>query len=449
MCDTVVMVNEQGVWFGKNSDREANEAQIVVRLPAVRGDRSRAVKLTHIPIRQVPNRHAVILSKPHWMWGAEMGINEHGVVIGNEAIFSKLRSGKPGMLGMDLVRLGLERGATAIDALEVMTRLIEQVGQGGPAGFHDKRFHYDNSFIIADYREAWVLETVQNHWAARQVRDYAAISNCLTITNDYDLHSKDLESFAYVKNKAVKTDGDLNFAASFDTQLMPRFAKSKERLACSEDWLDDQAGMMSLTALASHLRSHAYDNDENASELGPLDGSNADICMHAAGPIRRSQTTGSMIAQLSKERVTSLFTGSSAPCLSLFRPVDFDSTQNYSVLADPEAAVEDSLWVASEKLHHRALFDADFRHQLRFSRNEAESRILQTLAAEEPNFAEADDIARKWHEGQRWVLKRKPRSLPYTLQALYWRRNGFKPASKRARRIRKRKNTSPRHPVME
>lgn len=41
------------------------------------------------------------------MWGAEMGANEHGVCIGNEAIWTKLNG--PGdndekLIGMDLVR---------------------------------------------------------------------------------------------------------------------------------------------------------------------------------------------------------------------------------------------------------------------------------------------------------------------------------------------------------
>lgn len=460
MCDTAVLVNEQGVWFAKNSDREPGEAQVVVRLPAVQGDRSRGVRLTHIPIRQVPNRHAVILSKPHWMWGAEMGINEHGVVIGNEAIFSKVRSGKPGMLGMDLVRLGLERGASAAEALSIMTRLIEQVGQGGSAGFKDKGMHYDNSFIIADKHEAWVLESVQRQWVARQVTEAAAISNCLTLHTDYDSHSADLETYAYLKNHAVKDGKRLDFAASFDTRLLPRFAKAHERLATSQAWLeqaqDAVSGEINLHSLAAHLRSHVHDNasaskDQADKQLGPLDGSNADICMHAAGPIRRSQTCGSMIAHLSDERVTSLFTGTSAPCLSIFRPVDFDFEQSYSVLAENDSRMEESLWAGHETLHHRALFDTDFRHQLRTSRDDVEERMFAALSAEEPlPTGAADLLAQQWYEGQQWVIKRKPRKPPLNFHSLYWRRKRVKALPRKPIRQRKAVSTaSPPHPVME
>ena len=52
--------------------------------------------------------HAVILSKPSWMWGAEMGANERGVVIGNEAVWSRCSDpdydAVPRLLGMDLLR---------------------------------------------------------------------------------------------------------------------------------------------------------------------------------------------------------------------------------------------------------------------------------------------------------------------------------------------------------
>ncbi|MGH8481480.1 MAG: C69 family dipeptidase, partial [Nevskiaceae bacterium] len=132
MCDTQVLVGRDAVWFAKNSDREPSEPQPVVRLDAVRGDAAPTVRATYIELPQVPERHAVILSKPVWCWGAEMGVNGRGVAIGNEAIFSRRATRAPALLGMDLVRLGLERGGSAAEALEVIIRLLEAHGQGGP-----------------------------------------------------------------------------------------------------------------------------------------------------------------------------------------------------------------------------------------------------------------------------------------------------------------------------
>lgn len=65
------------------------------------------MKCTYISIPQASHTAAVVLSKPAWMWGAEMGSNEHGVCIGNEAIYTKLlgeNGDQEQLLGMDLVR---------------------------------------------------------------------------------------------------------------------------------------------------------------------------------------------------------------------------------------------------------------------------------------------------------------------------------------------------------
>lgn len=62
---------------------------------------------TYIEMDQVPHTHAVILSKPSWMWGAEMGSNDQGVCIGNEAVWTKLNGPEDlneKLLGMDILR---------------------------------------------------------------------------------------------------------------------------------------------------------------------------------------------------------------------------------------------------------------------------------------------------------------------------------------------------------
>ena len=145
------------------------------------------VHCTYIDIPQVRETNAVLLCKPSWLWGAEMGANEHGLTIGNTAVFTReAYDTRPGLIGMDFLRLALERAATAPTALEFITSLLESNGQSGNNGFRHE-FYYHNSFLLADPREAWVLETIGSRWVARQVRDISATSNTLTITTEWDI----------------------------------------------------------------------------------------------------------------------------------------------------------------------------------------------------------------------------------------------------------------------
>jgi dipeptidase len=78
-------------------------------------------------------------------------------------------------------------------------------------------------------------------------------------------------------------------------------------------------------------------------------------CMHAGGWLVGSQTTGSMVSELQPNGATHWATGTSAPCLSVFRPVSVDSPRD---VGEPTGTPDDSLWWQFEHIH-RALLGAD------------------------------------------------------------------------------------------
>jgi len=410
MCDTQIIRQAGHTYFAKNSDREASEPQVIVRIAPVTNDTATTVQTTYITVPQVPDRFGLILSKPHWIWGAEMGVNDQGVVIGNEAVFTTkiMRKGEA-LLGMDLLRLGLERGVNARDALTVITNLLETHGQGGPAGYRDKAFRYDNSFIIADAAEAWILETAGRQWAAKKIDTFGAISNCLSIHTDHDLHSEGLQ--------------DTDFAARFDTRFMTFMGKARQRRALSTQCLGklDQGEGASLAAMAANLRRHQSEDENFARHT------NGDVCMHAGGLTRPSQSCGSMIAKLGPDQSPQVMvTGTSAPCLSLFKPVSFDFSQPSFLDHAEDQSAQDSGWHHYEYVHRSALFDLGFRRELLASRNEIEEKMLSVFDGG-LTVKQADDLARRWHESWYKTARQKPvRFSPLRPYDRFWRKLNVK-----------------------
>lgn len=310
MCDTLGVLLDSGALFGKNSDRSPNEAQVTEYYPARVYDGG-DVACTYRRIPQARETLGVLLSRPAWMWGAEIGVNEAGVVIGNEAVFTKGTYGPPSLTGMDLLRLALERAESAQRAVNVIIELLETYGQGGNCGY-DHPFFYDNSFLVIDRTRLFVLETSQKKWAVKSYRR-ASISNRLSIGSDAERYG----------------GGVCDFAKTYSDPLYTFFSGSKQRRGqstCALPLLSSEADM------ARALRTH------DADVVNPFaQGSVSSCCMHYGGMVG-DQSTASMIVRLCDGTPTVYLTGTSVPCVSLYKPYRFGNPVRLPVITPGDEA---------------------------------------------------------------------------------------------------------------
>jgi len=364
MCDTLVAMRsctaDGSVLFAKNSDREPNEAQVLTFVPRLQHSEGATAQCTNMQIPQVSETYATLLSRPFWMWGAEMGVNEFGVTIGNEAVFTKEPKRKQGgLLGMDMIRLGLERSSSAREALEIIVNLLEDYGQGGNCGFTHK-FYYHNSFIIADHEQAWVLETAGEYWAALKVRDFYTISNGLTIGEQFDLASSDLVEHALEKGWC-RNKTEFDFARCYSDWLYTRFSSCKIRQPRSSSRVAAECGSLTPAAMMAILRDHGPDaHNEKGWHPAPADPKT--LCMHAGfGPTRNSQSVGSLVVHLDGALDTAWVTGTSAPCTSIFKPVWLQAGLPDFGPSPVGTYNPETLWWAHEALHRAVINDYPVR----------------------------------------------------------------------------------------
>ncbi|HXY28961.1 MAG TPA: hypothetical protein VEH82_11855 [Acidimicrobiales bacterium] len=383
MCDTLCAPGPGGMVFAKNSDRPPGEVQVTWPFGR-RASNGCTLRTQYLTIGD-HGAHATFLSCPTWLWGAEHGVNEHAVAIGNERVSTThdAAAAVPALIGMDLVRLGLERATSAEQAVEVMTGLLEVHGQGGIAdAAHGEA--YDSSFLVADPTGAFVVETAGAAWAAAPLPHGAAISNRLCLGTGWTRASAGLRA------------GD-DFDRYRDQAEDTRFADL--RLAASRRFLASApAGGLTPAATAAHLRDHGSGPWGAPGLAGPVqpppaevgeDFSGVSVCMHVRG---LCVTAASMIAVLpegiGQGAPLRVHVAAGSPCASVYVPA-FPRTAAGPPPFVPMELSSEELWRAAD----------DVRHLVESAPDALEEVRAVLAPVEDELWAEAEAV---WERPDRW-----------------------------------------------
>jgi dipeptidase len=321
------------------------------------------------------------------MWGAEMGTNEFGVTIGNEAVFTNQPYAKTGLTGMDLLRLALERSTSAKQACETIIQLIEIYGQGGNCGFR-KNIYYHNSFIVADPYEAYVLETADKYYEIEKIQGARSISNGLTIKG---------------------------FKEKFEDKVKSQFTQCVKRRNAIEQSIGNNPTIPDMFKL---LRLHKDGNIYP--QYHWLHGGMDAPCMHAGGLFLNYQTTSSWVSELSSKHCLHWVTATSTPCISLFKPVDILQPLSEK-FCNTNNELNNVFWWTHEKFQRLVMKDPKNTFPIFFEEKEqVEHEWLKNLPDPETAFTLHKLLLQQWTE--KLLNLRIIDSRPFWTQ-YFWKRH--------------------------
>jgi hypothetical protein len=172
-----------------------------------------------------------------------------------------------------------------------------------------------------------VLETSGKHWVVKRY-EKASISNRLSIGADGDRYG----------------GGICDFAKTHSDPLYSYFSASRERREMSACALPTAETEMDLMRA---LRGHA------PSVANPFaQGSVSSCCMHYGGMVG-DHSTASMVIRLENGAPTVFLTGTSTPCVSLYKPYRFGNPARLPVISPGDEAGA-RYWLEAERFR-RAL----------------------------------------------------------------------------------------------
>jgi hypothetical protein len=229
------------------------------------------VRATFIELPQARRTCAALGARPADGWGYLHGVNEHGVAAGCTSLRTRLRLDAPGLTGPDLVRLALERGPTARQALEAITDLIVRHGQGAFPGRPADGGH-DAAVLLADAREAFLVEASGPFWVCQEACEVRAAGDVATVRQDWDAIAPGLAARAIARGWWPEDGSKLDFAGALaaagaeDGAALRRWGQATRRL-------EEQNGHIDAAFLRQVLEGEDEDDFPLAglvAVLGPL-----------------------------------------------------------------------------------------------------------------------------------------------------------------------------------
>jgi dipeptidase len=253
-CDMLAALSratrDGGTLFGHNCNRPDEEEIAPVRELGRTFAPGEDVQAGGRLLPQVRRTYTVLAGRRPGQWGYEHGLNEHGVSVGLTTIRTKREQGPTALTGPDLVRLGLERAASARQAVDVLTDLVGRHGQGAAEA------EVDPAFLITDAREAFVVEMFGPHWAVQHVAEVRAVSDVCHLRQDWDHLSPGLADLAIARGWWPADGSKLDFAGIAAPEGGDN-AASLRRWGRATLLLEQENGQINLPVLRRILSDHA------------------------------------------------------------------------------------------------------------------------------------------------------------------------------------------------
>jgi dipeptidase len=328
--------------LGHNSSRPTVEAQSLLCVPGRLFAHGETVKVRQTVLPQARHTVTVLGNRPAGQWGYQHGVNEHAVAAGTTAIFSRLKCNQPGLTGPDLVRLVLERAATACQGVDVATDLIVRHGHGADPCSGDAEDNYrDSALLIADRREAYLLAAAGAHWAVQEIGAVRAVTNVCHLRQDWDRVSRGLADLVLERGWWPADGSKIDFEGTVG-EGGPPLTAGLRRWGHATLLLEEQNGHIDGHFLRGLLSDHYEGCLDETDPCDPQPSANT-LCRHASAP-SAAATAVSLIADLGHDGGPPLaWCAFGPPCQSVYFPVVLEGDLPAEFSAEGAGAI-DCVW---------------------------------------------------------------------------------------------------------